>query len=110
MSEYNKEDYLNEKVSSLQLEVGRLKSEKEDIWQKYLDSSNQVILKERKINLLTKEITRLKEASTEGVRENNSHMKCKCTPDETTGWIQTKCCNICGKHVEEKKEDSLNKE
>lgn len=26
--------------------------------------------------------------------------KCKCTPDETTGWIEEaghKCCNICGK-------------
>lgn len=27
--------------------------------------------------------------------------KCKCTPDETTGWTQVKCCNICGKPVED---------
>lgn len=27
--------------------------------------------------------------------------KCKCTPDETTGWTEVKCCNICGKPVEE---------
>lgn len=27
--------------------------------------------------------------------------KCKCTPDETTGWTEVKCCNICGKPVED---------
>jgi hypothetical protein len=25
---------------------------------------------------------------------------CSCTPDETTGWITAKCCNICGKYVD----------
>lgn len=27
--------------------------------------------------------------------------KCKCIPDETTGWTSVKCCNICGKPVED---------
>lgn len=27
--------------------------------------------------------------------------QCKCTPDETTGWTTVKCCNICGKPVED---------
>ena len=27
--------------------------------------------------------------------------KCKCTPDETTGWTEVKCCNICGNPIED---------
>lgn len=27
--------------------------------------------------------------------------KCKCTPDETTGWTEIKCCNVCGKPVQD---------
>ena len=27
--------------------------------------------------------------------------KCTCTVDETTGWTHVKCCNICGKPVED---------
>ena len=26
---------------------------------------------------------------------------CKCTVEETTGWTEVKCCNICGKSVED---------
>lgn len=31
----------------------------------------------------------------------SKQMTCNCTPDETTGWIETKCCNVCGKHVKD---------
>lgn len=30
---------------------------------------------------------------------------CKCSPEETTGWIQTNSCNICG--LEQKEKPSL---
>lgn len=26
---------------------------------------------------------------------------CRCSEDETTGWIELKCCNICGKPQEQ---------
>jgi len=26
---------------------------------------------------------------------------CRCSEDETTGWIKLKCCNICGKPQEQ---------
>jgi len=25
--------------------------------------------------------------------------KCACSVDETTGWTEVKCCNICGKPI-----------
>lgn len=31
--------------------------------------------------------------------QNVSH--CACSVDETTGWTQVKCCNICGKPLKD---------
>ena len=27
--------------------------------------------------------------------------KCRCTVEETTGWTTVRCCNVCGKSVED---------
>lgn len=27
--------------------------------------------------------------------------QCKCTQDQTTGWSEVKCCNICGLPIQE---------